>query len=367
MAVLTKLISGNVYEETFETLNLMWEVYPDKNRIVMSNGMATLQHGNERCSMLMPCPSDDFVYQVKINYKPISPFDIAGLLVYSTSTDTLECQIYYNQTLNNNQYYTHLKIVKERTVYSFYGSKDSIVWELIGTSDFPDANKIGFFLDGPKTDISSNLSIEHIQIYKSNVLIFDNMPNTYTVSINDPMQRCIAQKQMPDSGKLVFDFKDYLFPLDDYGIKITDWNDNVVSSVINQKLIGGDIYTVKLNVNIYIDNGLINPTEAFSFGKIGLHGTSVIIKIVNNDVEPLIGKTLKVVQYSDYYAGSKFAKLAVMSDPNKNIVNTDFSDSVVIPDLSFNDVCYIKLNIERDASNTSPFYAEEYRFKLILD
>jgi len=365
MAVLTKVVSGNLYVEPFDMLNHLWEITPNINtRVTVADGKVTMKHGSERVAMLLATPSEDFVFQAKIYHEPRSLSDIGGLMVMADNDNAIECQTYFNGALNLNQFYSYVKVIRESDNYTFYGSKDGLRWEVIGSSNLPDAHKIGFFLDGPENASSRNFIIEEVSVYRANFISFMNIPFGTKIQILNNVRVIMIEKTLDNyDGKTIIDLTDIPCPIANGQIRLYD-SSGVLGLSMDVDVAGGDIFDYAVNLVIQINDEDVDPTVPVSLGNVGVSGNEYVITIINRDPQIVRNKRIMVAEYSSYRRGPSFVKVAIENDAGSPGV---YGPWMSLPVLLPGSLCRVWMKIERDVSNEAPFYAREYMYKIIIE
>ncbi|URZ09244.1 hypothetical protein [Clostridium felsineum] len=377
MAVINKTVSGFIYEEDFGQVNLLWDVHPNANRIQFSNYSVGLLHGDERVMMTIPTPSDDFVFQATIEHPTTTLSDVGGIVVLSTTDDQIECQSYYDAFSTLPQNYSYIKVVKETKkevnngiineiqIFNFYASQNGTTWYLVGSSELPNANRIGFFLDGPNTLWSNNFVIKNVAIYKSNIVTFNSLPSAFAISIKDSkkVEYATNLQTSKDESNFYIDLTNAVLPLRNVTLCVYDKDGNTLVEADNLELYGGDMFDCETKVSFFINNNQVDPLSIVDIGRLTSSDNEYTITIVNDETTTMTGKKLKVVMYSNYYRGGKFASIAIKNTDTKSMV---FGEEITLPDILPHDGVDIVIKVIKDTDNAGPYFSNQYRFKILF-
>lgn len=375
MPNINKVTSGNVYSDNFSTLNLLWDIHSDPSRVSLTADGAVLSHGDNIITMTMPAPMSDYVFQAEISHNPVILSDIGGIIVQSVTNENIECQTYYDY-YNNAISYKYIKVVCYQETYTFYVSIDGKKWDLIGNSKLPNANRIGFMLQGSKQPNSSDFIAKHLEVYKSTVVTFitsETFTGCHSVVITDQMGDKLYEANSAaviknEFGKVYINMVDALMPLNNVNIVLSDKEGNAILSQDRVDICGGDVFDIHSNYAIYVQQDLINEVELntnklFDFGQLRETENIFYMRIENKDSETMNGKLLKIEPYSTEYRGADLVQIAVLNNDKTYGV---FGNYIDLPDIMGMDSFNFVVKITKDIIDTGVFYADSYKFKLTL-
>lgn len=373
MAILNRATSGLILEESIFNHNLLWDLSPnDYTRIACNSDSVELEHGDQRISMSIQTPSKSYVFQTEIKHEPVVLSDVGGIVISSTTDNAIECQTFFTYNGGSAQYFRFIKVCVDKEVYTFYGSMDGVIWQDLGNSKMLDANRIGFFLDGIKTVNSKKFMVKSIYIYNSNIVTFNNIPNNSTIRIvNQAGYNVLDGKESTIkryNNKCFIDFTNVILPIEKSNIEIIDPSGKLIASLKNITLYGGDIYEYSENIQFMLNDVVIDPRNSVDLGRLTSKENKYLLTVKNLDSNTLIGKTLKVEAYSDYYRGSVNTKLAIIPDITSNQQpQLTYADKVSLPDMPKDKLIQLNMVIVKDRSNLGPFLADKYKFKIVFE
>ena len=374
MASLTRVINGGILHESFDYgVTPIWSIVANDTGRVLENdlGGIILLHGDGDVSMHTNAPIGDFIFQARIEHEPTSLADIGGLFIQADADSRIECQTYYNGLLGTDQYFEYIKVIRVGDRYSIYASMDGDVWNPMGAALLPDSHQIGFFLRGPEGTGSKNLRVKEVMMYKSNAFVITDVPIGTQIIVKDNEGNTIIERDTVSMGttesKLIFDLSQTALPIYGASISVID-NGSVIADIINVDIYGGDVYDFTPNVQVLINNVIVDQKTEHYLGNIGGDGQESTLSIINKEDIILTGKKLKVIGYSDYYRGGKFATLALWDQSKAEDYELyEFLDSIELPNMLPEQRVEVIVRIERDASAEAPFFINRYKFRIVLE
>lgn len=364
MTMVSKSVSGFIYQETFNQVSLLWNTLPINRTISLDNSVGLI-HGNERVTMTIPAPSGDYVFQASIDHKPTILSDIGGIVVLSTTGNQIECQTYFDNTIGVSQYFQYVKVVKVGDVFTFYASMDSSVWYMIGNSELQDANRIGFFLDGPNTSDANTFVIKNISFYKSNISVFNSIFDPSSISLIDSngVEHKDSITLKLSDGSMYVDLTNISLPIEDATLKIYNSNNDIIVENNSFNLCGGDVFEYAIKLKFLLDGTEISTSQLADIGRLASEENEYTLTVINNDNISLSGATLSVLAYSDYFRGGSFAFVGLQEDSNGI---QRFSNNLLLPDIIAGSSLDVTIKVIRDTDNAGSFFTDQYRFKILL-
>jgi hypothetical protein len=367
MATITKTLSGFLFEDKFDSHNLLWDVSPnDYSRVVYESGYVGLKHGDERLTMSIPTPSEDYVLQAEIYHNPISLSDVGGIAVLSNNNNQIEYHNYFSGTADSN-IFRYVKMCVEKGVYNFFASKDGLKWVLVGNSEMADANRVGFFIEGIESLVADIFRVINVEFYKSNILTFNNIPVGSTVQIlkedGTDALKDIDYTTKWYGNKMMLDLTKTLLPIPNARLIVTNGIGTTVADIPGIDINGGDIFEYSYDIEISIGSSVVSNNTIFDLGRVTGKETLIPITITNKENITLSGLKISIIPVA-YYRGGEFVTLAVNYGPGTTPV---FYDKLDAPDILSNEGLEVILKIDRDLSQIGPAFADAYRFKIVVE
>ena len=135
---------------------------------------------------------------------------------------------------------------------------------------------------------------------------------------------------------------------------------------LNDKIYGGDVYSLERDIRLYINNTEINQSEIYDLGTF-FYGSYYIKLDVHNHEDYIISDIkIKVIKYSEYYGGEEPVGVALYSEDYSED-ELEYSKEVIIDEIrpSEGKSIFIKL---MDIP-VQDFYktANSYRFKIMIE
>ena len=426
MANLIKSANGLLFYDDFSQKTLMWTLSPSyaKNVVEFGDKGLQLKHSDNYCIYTMVEPeNEDFSCIVQLDHVPYNVDDIAGMIILSNNKEYAECQSYMatepSGFENGNKYYQtvidaiedtiddylsssgitsstgamtvtqtipfvdtlykYIKFNKMKFKYVFYASPDGIEWIEIGNVSFDDSSVLGFFIySTTDKDIidNSHFYVNNIALYKSKYIIFEGIDRLNEIEMYDGDNNVIFRTDTLDyldkvsrwsktcsvsTNMLPVPIKNArirLYPRGKYADTIAEYELGDVY--------GGDEYTLTRDIKVFIDGQQINTNEIYDLGT--FYRGSYYIKMVveNSDNEPVSDVKIKVIRYSEYYAGEEAVAIALYDEdePNTSLkYGKDISIELLEP--SESRTVLMKL-MDRPVHD---FYmtANDYRFKIVIE
>lgn len=389
MPKLNKTKSGLLLYEDFKQSSLLWTPSPNNYQDIEfgENGLR-IRHSELYKTITIEEPEGNFSFVCKINHKPIDVNDIGGVIIMSNDTLYAECQSYVstkpsyinnsNQTNqqvidsineilsryveyipdnNSTVYdtsesnsgtltssesksdftdvmYPYIKFTKLNNRYTFWASADCVNWIEVGNTDFPDANRIGFFLYSFAGDTTnSNFYVEYAILYDNNYVIIDNIKENQDIELRtqdgaliyDMNSNTIVRKD----NQIFIDTTLLKVPFENIRLVILQ-NKNIIYEYEIPELIGGDNYSYWYDIKVCIDNQELNQEDLFDLGTFYHHDQTVRIDIYNQEEYELQNLKISITSYSPYFDGNEPIEISLYDENEENYF---FSDSVTIPSI----------------------------------
>lgn len=369
MGYLSKIVHGTILEDQFSNVSLFWELTPNIPERLLSNENGTIsltrnETNSDKVYLLIDLPNnDDFVFYTRFSHLPTELKDIAGFVVFGNSETFIELQSYNEY---NNTTYNECKIIKKSNFYYFYARR--IIdgkWIYIGGSEIDIASKIGYFIEGPYSESTKDLTLDYMAFFYDNYIGFEAIPPRYIVKIRNSDGVIIAAKQQgSETKRLLFDTSIFTLPLKDVTVSIIDADTNtIVLEEEVQTMSSGDVFTKEENILFFLNDDVLTTGETIDFGILRDHITEFDFSVQNIDFIPLFSKKLSVFPVSNFFEGESLIKLSFI---NSDGLPIEYTDVIEIKTINPNETIKMKLKIERTEFNNS-FYKEKLKVKLILE
>lgn len=424
MAKLEKDLSGLLLYEDFKEQNLIWLPSPDNyNNINFTQSGLEITHSDMYKTITIQKPDEDnFIFSCKINHTPIDKFDIGGVIIISDKKTYIECQSYlaneesyitnadrYEEVLKGeiekyidhfvtysiisdtgvipddgviddpdpthpeepfyDETYPYIRVICHGVTYSFFASTDNINWVELG-SGVLDANRIGFFLySHDENEELTPFYVEHAAIYKSNYIIINNVPSDCIVEATTTRdgyidtlfsERNVFVKRK--NNQVYIDTSLIECPIDDVTLNLKKNNEVILYQTFNQ-IVGGDIFTMWYDIDMYIDQQKINPNELYDLGMFINEVTYVRVDLFNNEEFNVTNIQVELKKYSDYYVGDENIGIAVYEQGKTDYV---FKDKIIIDRIdSFESQSFV-IGLTNRLSYDFYNMVNDKRFKILL-
>lgn len=371
MTILEKVVSGELYEDDFDSISLLWDIYPSSSsdRVTEQSYGVGIKHGDGRVTMSIPTPDDNYVFQAEIEHSPKEFEDIGGIVVLSTTDNQIECQTYHHSMQGEDQDYKYVKVCADKSLFDFYASKDGESWDMIGNSSLDQANRVGFFLEGKGLPMFSDFKVKRANMYRNNKLTISEIAGNKIVSLKDSkgQELIIGNKNVRlshEDSKIFIDLTNLILPIRGATLKVTDDDNNLVSELKDIDIHGGDSYRCIRNVEFYINGTLVNLENPFDVGRLNEENNTYKLEVKNTGATTLFKPRVRVLGYSRFYRGEGLVSIALPTELEEELA---FNSYIDLPDLMPGGIREAVIKIDRDRDETAPFYAEEYRFKITLE
>lgn len=383
MVRMNKINNGILYSEEFIGQNSMWHVDPitSNNKIKVNPHNFQLYPGEEILRYLTETPAKEFVMQVHIKHNPKTYNSVAGITILCDNNSYIELQSYRDQATESGlfvNYYSYMKIIKKDFRYTFYASIKGEKWDLIGSS-LSRGSLIGFFYKcTDNTEVP--LIIDDILFTSSNYITIYGLKGHYTVYMYKNNEIIFEKEIEQDASQINIDTINYVLPLKDIRILITDIKDNIVYDNIIDELYGGDTFTIDASkVLCYLDKEnnntglLIDNMNELDLGRISNIDTShyVIVESSYGEYGQPIYNTkiyIKPLLYNTHV--TDYVYIALASDIEQNVESIDDSQwkkEIIIPEIDYNKPAKIFIKLIKDTTDIMLFDITKYKFKLVVE
>ena len=284
-----------------------------------------------------------------------------------------------NETFEDVMYH-YIKVVKRRTVYSFFASVDGITWIEVGNTDLPDSHRIGFFMHAHGDtqnevdengivvkDNGSKFIVYGAKFYSTNVMTVRNIPpgarielvNTKTWEIYTESGR---NNVSHEDNNVYIDTTLLNVPIGELSIMRIVRSDKKVLYEDWVNISGGNVYEFGYTLVVYVNNVPVRNEELFELDAFYDHDQVVRIDIHNHEQFKIDNLHVRISSYSVYYEGNETLGISLYDEAETEY---DFSaKEVVIPEIMPSEGKSVLIKLTDDI--IQDFYTKEnkYRFKL---
>jgi hypothetical protein len=387
MPRLERTSTGDIFFDDFNgtSLDERWVLTPSlDSRYSLSEkpGYLRIKHSDSSTYILTDIPAtNEMLFEIKNDYKPVVSNDIGGIVVYKTSSDRVELVEYYDPILDASRNYLYVRMYKSGDIFDGYGSQDGVLWELIGSARIEDAVKIGLVLNGVPNILTVPFDIDYTAMYSDRYLYVENLQENMSVKLFDKNNNFIEQITVGIGTSVAkFDMFSRLLPFEGY-LELYSESGALLSKTVSQRMYPGDEFQYTMNIDVRFQRRVFvmeydsygNPVSVPKFindvdlilddiTHIGdMEGAYVEGKLVikNLDAEDITNLEASIQMYTDSYATS-IIKLAV-----DNYGEPDVYQDKVIINVPAGSTTNIWIKISSTSIPTLSKY-DVFKYKLIL-
>lgn len=358
---LAKASSGMLYEEKFgENLSLLWDFVPNVlDRVKLNTSSIEILPGEDRIEMLMPTPVDaGWVFQTHIHYAGRTATESCGFILKSITDNVAECEL----RGDTRELFDYLKIELDGdSTFYLKASKDGLQWKDFGNSKMLDGNKFGYYMN--ELTQHDPLILYDCVVYKNNFITIDDIPSECTAIVYDKLGANITHKFIlkQESGKLVLDGSNMLFPIEYLKIKFLDKEFNPVRESELRNIYGGDVYDFSYKITVRIENQIVDNGDHVLDTVMGPFKLYTM-NITNEESYDLKDRTLKISASSSFNPGDIPVTIAETTS-HDNMNNLNFQKQLKVTFKSYESKNFF---IKIEKNQNLPMLDAEYKFKLTL-
>ena len=333
MPILERVISGNIFLDNFDSVNLdkRWTASPSldsRYSLVERPGYLRIKHADTPTYILTDIPNtEQLMFEIKNDYKPVVSTDIGGIVVFKTIDDRVELVEYYDPVIDVSRNYLYVRMYKNGDVYDGYGSQDGITWELIGSARIEDAAKIGLVLNGAVSPLSVPLDVDSVSAYRDRFLYVENLQPGMKAQLIDK-DNDLVKEYVVDSSESVARFDMFALPLPFEGyIKLYTPTNSLLFKTPTQMLYPGDEFQYIINLKVKFQrriitlkddgNGVMIPKSEFisdtdfvlddvvNIGGMESNTMEGLVTVENLDDMDIVGLEAYVELFTNAYATHK--------------------------------------------------------------
>ena len=424
MANLIKTANGLLFYDDFSKGSLMWTLSPSyvKNVVEFGDKGLRLKHSDNYCIYTMVEPeNEEFSCIVQLDHIPYNENDVAGIIILSNDKEYAECQSYMatesSELENGNKYYQsvidaientvddylnstsnvpptvqptqvipftdtlykYIKFNKMKYKYVFYASIDGIDWIEIGNVSFDDSSVIGFFIySTTDQDViqNSHCYFNNFALYKSKYFVFEGIDSLNEIEMYDKDNNVIFRTDTFDSLDKVSRWSKTcsvstnMLPMPIKDARIRIYPKNRYSETIAEYELGdvwgGDEFTVTRDIKVFINGQQINTNEIYDLGTFYRGSYFVKLVVENSDNEIISDIKVKVIRYSEYYAGEEAVAIALY-DENEAASSVNYTKEVTINGLQPSESRTVMIKLTDRPVHDFYMTANDYRFKIVIE
>jgi len=353
---IVKIVSGKIFFDEFDNteLNPKWEMIPYlPQRISTSelSGFLKMYHGNPDVYLLVDEPDNEFVLDIRNNYRPQIHDIYAGIVVFKEPNYNLELLEYYDVSKAETYVYEYMRLVKTKDVYIAYGKNTlSEPWEVLGSGYFYSGKKIGLVVKGYQ-EPSPSFDVYYFRLYRSNRIQIINIPINYKVQLLNESNTILDTKKVLDPYVGVIFTQDDIPPYRRY-FKVFNENNELVHTSILFDIVGGDTFYYGAVLNCYINDEKLWEAGEYFLGTFKDSEIPFTVKLENPYENDIRNISIQAVPY-DTNPGYDWVKFS-------NTVDGTYTDILPIEVVSANNSITLYGKVIRDTSVTSSI--EPYKF-----
>lgn len=139
--------NGLLFSEDFASQNPLWIITPNiEEAYEYLDNCVRLKAIDSKVCLSINLPSEDYyMIDAEINHNPKYEFDLAGLIIMSSTDNNIEIQNYYDGNNLSKGDFKYIRIMYENSSFTFFASRDKTIWNEVGNATLVNANRIGFF------------------------------------------------------------------------------------------------------------------------------------------------------------------------------------------------------------------------------
>lgn len=257
MGIIARRQSGFIFSDSFDSLQLdpRWEIAPgDPSRwsLTEQEGALRLKHGASPVYAFINdlTATKQFVLDVKNIYNPTVDGDVGGIIVYSSDSDYLTLDEYFDAAKGTSQSYNWLRLIRNYNTYYGYWSNDGMTWNPLGAQEFDSQSpRIGLFLWGAA---GQNFDIEEVRISTGTTLTIDDIRPGQKIDLldseGDILETLVGRSNTP---KLEFHLERYPIPL---FARLGIAGVSGVNSETVYTFWGGDVFAINYAINLEFED-----------------------------------------------------------------------------------------------------------------
>ena len=328
--------SGYLFTDDFNTINSMWTISPVGSYSIMDRpGHLRLKHHVSQDTLILSdIPSDIFAVEVHADYTPTEVGDEGGILLWNNSKDKVEFVENVDSTVTGTQ--KSWMVLKEGKECKFFSS-EGLGYNFVDNAII-EANKFGVILKRGAGTQFVNMDVDRIIATKGNKITVMNVPPGMSVRLTDTSGVILAE-DVVNSGSAIrltlpsLEVDGTLSIIDDLG---------VLSSKVDAKFYGGDIYSIGTSIEVRIDESELSRVSHTDLGNMTSGVLEVLMNVYNPSDIVCRNIDLSIEQYTNKF-GWEWADLSV----DVSGVPGVYSDTINIPTLQPKETIYFWVKVTK--------------------
>lgn len=286
--------------------------------------------------------------------------------------------------------YQYIKVNKYNdkygNTYQFYASADGFNWIEVGNAHYTTGNDIGFFLYGTEDENTLNkgnflvhsmiiyenqfISIRGISIFQAFELFAEDKGEERTIFRSDTR---LGKSLVNHKGnRIEINTTEILTPLKNARIRIFPigkYNVTTAEYSLGNITLGGDIFSINYDIQLYIDNELIKSGETYDVGTLFTSSFKRNVVIYNNEDFDLANLKVSIVAFSEYYSGEEVIKIALYKGSEMDVKpdSYEYTESILIPKLEAHSGTELVMRLSDIPKQSFYSVTNKYRFRLLIE
>lgn len=276
--------------------------------------------------------------------------------------------------------YKYIKFTKQKHRYSFWASEDGLKWIEVGNVKFDNSGVIGFFLyatEDKELIQDSHCYINYMCLYNNRYIIIDGISRIYEFEIFDKdgtiHMRTDDSAYQPilnrSNNRAVINTINMKMPVENAILRVfctNDYEHTITQFELGTELYGGDHFNIDKDIKVFIGQTEIMHDEVHDLGVFARGSQFVQIRIMNCDTDMATSVTVRIVRYSEYYAGEQEVCIA-LEKPNEDPEDLEYVKELVIPKIGQYESRNIFIRLMEEPEQGFYLAANDYRFKIMIE
>lgn len=278
-------------------------------------------------------------------------------------------ELEYQDTL-----YKYIKFTKTKYKYVFWASNDTKTWIEIGNVKFSDSGVIGFFIYG--TDDEEILNNSHcffksLAIYNNRYIRIHRINRTLDMELCNEDGTILLRTDNSafthifsrSNEECIINTMAMPMPIKNPTLRVYEkgnYENTLGTYSLGDYIYGGDEFILERDMKLFIDHQEINSLELYNLGTFYNGSHYIKLDIYNNDNFTFKNVKVKVLKYSEYYAGEETIQIALYDD-------LKYSKELIIDEIAPSEGRSILLKLMDKPIQNFYSVANDYRFKIFIE
>ncbi len=277
-------------------------------------------------------------------------------------------------------FYKYIKFTKQKYKYIFWASEDAYHWIEVGNVKFESAGVIGFFLYGtPQQELidNSHFKVKSIAIYSSRYLTINSISREYDFEITDGDGHILVRTDdlaytyiiNRSSDRCLINTAMFPMPVKNGLLRIypkRQYDQTLATYSLGDYAYGGDVYTLEQDIEVYIGNEKISPTEVYDLGMFFRGSYHITMFLKNLEEYDVTNLKLTVQAYSEYYGGYEEIMLALPPENYVTEYELDYQKQIIIKRIPVGSSQAVYMRVADEVLDKFYHTANLYRFKITI-